>query len=284
MGISLNSEQLLVIGFTQIHDLKLIWAPLSSLLSSQITYRCCKEVSKTLPNGNVYNGEWKDGKPNRQGVMWMYRSGDVYIGEWKDGKPNGQGVMKYNNGDVHEGRWKDGKPNGQGVMKRTNGDFYKGGWKDGKPNGLGLYEYSSGDICKCEFQDGKPSGLGLYKYSNGDICKGEFQDGKENGLCLYKHSSGDFYQGECKDDKPNGQGVMFEYSNGIMVKMVKQKANGPSLKCKKCMTECSFDLDVCKLCGAELDLKAPSAGKFKTRYPFCKKHREYLCNLCSFDS
>lgn len=39
-----------------------------------------------------------------------YANGDVYKGEWKDGKRNGQGKMTYAHGYyVYEGEWKNGK-------------------------------------------------------------------------------------------------------------------------------------------------------------------------------
>ena len=37
-------------------------------------------------------------------------NGNVYDGEWKDGKSSGEGVMKYANGNVYDGDWIHGKP------------------------------------------------------------------------------------------------------------------------------------------------------------------------------
>ncbi len=46
--------------------------------------------------------------PDGTGQM-TYSNGDVYEGEWKEGKRNGTGKMTYRNGDVYEGEWKNGE-------------------------------------------------------------------------------------------------------------------------------------------------------------------------------
>jgi hypothetical protein len=42
-----------------------------------------------------------------------YVNGDVYEGEWKDGKQHGKGKMTWVIGRVYEGEWKDGKMAGK---------------------------------------------------------------------------------------------------------------------------------------------------------------------------
>jgi len=37
-----------------------------------------------------------------------HNNGDIYEGEWKNGKGEGNCVMKFNNGDIYEGEWKNG--------------------------------------------------------------------------------------------------------------------------------------------------------------------------------
>ena len=48
---------------------------------------------------------------NGQGT-YKYPNGEVYEGEWKDRKRNGRGTNKYPNGEVYEGEWQDDKKNG----------------------------------------------------------------------------------------------------------------------------------------------------------------------------
>ncbi len=38
-----------------------------------------------------------------------HANGDIYQGEWKDGKANGQGVFVDTNGSMYEGEWLDGQ-------------------------------------------------------------------------------------------------------------------------------------------------------------------------------
>lgn len=45
-----------------------------------------------------------------------YNDGSTYDGEWKDGKRNGQGVMKYPSGQQYDGEWKNGKKHGRGAV------------------------------------------------------------------------------------------------------------------------------------------------------------------------
>ena len=49
--------------------------------------------------GKCWNGEG----------TWKHRNGDIYVGEFKDGKRHGQGTYTYANGSVDEGKWKKGK-------------------------------------------------------------------------------------------------------------------------------------------------------------------------------
>ena len=54
---------------------------------------------RTYPNGNKFEGEWKDGKIwNGQGVR-TYSSGNKFEGEWKDGE-RWNGKYYFNNGNI----------------------------------------------------------------------------------------------------------------------------------------------------------------------------------------
>ena len=55
----------------------------------------------------------------------MYPDGAVYNGEFKGGKPEGRGVYKDLSGYVYDGEFKGGKPEGRGVFKYPDGAVYK---------------------------------------------------------------------------------------------------------------------------------------------------------------
>lgn len=110
----------------------------------------------TFPNGDVYEGEIEDGKPDGQGKM-TYFNGIIYEGEFKSGKPDGLGKVTYAEA-FYEGEFKDGKPNGQGRIKHANGNIYEGEYKNGKPNGHGKMTYSNGETAEGEWEKGKFKG------------------------------------------------------------------------------------------------------------------------------
>jgi hypothetical protein len=77
------------------------------------------EVQIAAPGGGVYTG------PVINGVAkGRFSTGDIYEGEWKGGKPDGVGKMSYMLGGSYEGEWKNGRRNGRGVMT-----FAGSGWR-----------------------------------------------------------------------------------------------------------------------------------------------------------
>jgi hypothetical protein len=69
------------------------------------------EVRIAAPGGGVYDG------PVINGVAkGRFPSGDIYEGEWKGGKPDGVGKMTYMLGGAYEGEWKNGRRHGRGIM------------------------------------------------------------------------------------------------------------------------------------------------------------------------
>lgn len=76
----------------------------------------------------------------RQGKI-EYANGDVYEGELRDGQPHGWGVLRSPDAK-HEGEWKNGKKHGKGVLKFADGDAFEGDWKEGQKIG-GKYTWSS---------------------------------------------------------------------------------------------------------------------------------------------
>jgi hypothetical protein len=63
----------------------------------------------TLPNGEKYVGEWKNGERHGQGIFTL-SDGWKYFGEWKYGKQQGQGTETWSSGWKYVGEWIEGKP------------------------------------------------------------------------------------------------------------------------------------------------------------------------------
>jgi hypothetical protein len=195
-------------------------------------------------DGSVYDGEWRDGKRNGQGI---YESDEIlYVGEWKDDIMNGKGKLDLDNGDIYEGEFLDGKKHGKGTLnsydgRKYVGDFvngviegngiltvsstktrYEGQFKNGQIEGIGTYTYPSGGVYKGEFLKGFPNGDGILTEANGNTLEGYRKRNKDTnkvemiGPVIYTLTNGDIYEGQWNNSTPNGSGK-FTYSNGIVI-------------------------------------------------------------------
>ena len=107
-----------------------------------------------------------------------YANGDVYEGELKEGKPDGRGRMTCANGNVYKGEWKEGKPDGRGKMTDTDGSVYEWDWKDGLQDGRGKMTYATGLVYEGEWKDGLEDGQGKMTLTDGNVYEGELKKGK----------------------------------------------------------------------------------------------------------
>jgi hypothetical protein len=48
----------------------------------------------------------------------IWPDGSIYEGWWKDDKPNGKGREIKANGDIYDGNWKDDKVHGFGIVTK----------------------------------------------------------------------------------------------------------------------------------------------------------------------
>ncbi len=156
----------------------------------------------------------------------------VYNGEFKNGKPDGRGVMNYDDYS-YEGSFKDGFEDGKGIITYKNGKresafYYKGtkqkqdekvaatDWRElegrdiectsGNCNtGFGTMDFPSGNKYVGNFVNRKREGKGTFYFNNGDKYEGTFKaDLKENGT--YTFSNGYVYAGSFyNDDFYNGK-------------------------------------------------------------------------------
>ena len=67
------------------------------------------------PNGQTYEGEFKNDECNGQGVL-HYPDGKKYEGAWKEGRKHGTGKYIWPNGSKYFVQYLDGKKQGQGSM------------------------------------------------------------------------------------------------------------------------------------------------------------------------
>lgn len=167
----------------------------------------------------------------------------VYNGEFKDGKPEGKGVMNYDDYSF-EGSFKNGVENGKGIItykdgKRESAFYYNGAkqkqdekvaeadWKELEgqnidclsgdcSTGFGTMQFPSGNKYVGSFVNRKREGKGTFYFNNGDKYEGTFKaDLKDNGTYTFSNGytfSGSFYN----DDFYNGR---FTAPSGATVAM-----------------------------------------------------------------
>ena len=84
-----------------------------------------------------------------------FENGDVYEGEIKDGKPHGKGTMQFNNewGTIYVGDWVNGVRTGQGTSIKKNGNRYVGEFLNDELHGKGFL-IDEGTVFEGEFVNG----------------------------------------------------------------------------------------------------------------------------------
>jgi hypothetical protein len=84
----------------------------------------------THANGDIYQGEWKEGKANGFGV-YVDQNGSMYQGVWLNDQYNGKGIETWNYGNIrYDGDFVEAKKSGKGRFE-FDGNFYEGDFEDG---------------------------------------------------------------------------------------------------------------------------------------------------------
>ncbi len=211
----------------------------------------------TSTDGDLYEGEFKGGKRNGQGIYYNLANdqwkGYKYIGEWKDDSKNGQGIDYDANGRVSlSGVFKNGAfvksqtvdPNtftriartsqGDAVVEDERNERQRSqsrlpacpasGYFD---NCFGTFKYDSGNKYVGEWKADKLNGQGTFTWTDGEKAIGEFRDGKTNGYIVRYFVNGNQYEGQERDGAKYGQG-MFTWTDGdkYVGEYKNDKANG----------------------------------------------------------
>ena len=184
------------------------------------------------PNGDKYNGNWKNQKPHGLGTfIWV--NGTKYIGDWEFGIQNGQGTVTWANGDKYIGGRKNGEADGQGTFIFANGITQSGEWKNGNlierdssgkaigcvegncDNGKGTGVWEKGFKYVGEWKMQNMHGFGIGTWPNGDRYEGDWVNGQRTGQGKYFYNSGGgVYTGEWKNNNRHGEGTMI-WNDGV---------------------------------------------------------------------
>ncbi|GMI21647.1 hypothetical protein TeGR_g8081 [Tetraparma gracilis] len=100
--------------------------------------------SMTYPNGDSYEGEWKNGQMEGEGTYMYKTSGDVYSGTFVGGKKHGAGLYEFGKDkSVIKGTWEAGQVT-EGEWNLKGCAVYTGKFTNGKPDGEGSFKFQSG--------------------------------------------------------------------------------------------------------------------------------------------
>jgi hypothetical protein len=136
-----------------------------------------------LPDGTVYEGEVRDGKPNGQGTLTNQRGSNEY-GEWRNGiEYRVSGTIVFSDGTKEVGTWNNDGSASAGTIVWPDGRQYKGHWRfvQGQPDipsGQGEMTWPDGRKYTGQFSNGTMDGPGKMTYPDGKVEDGAWKAGK----------------------------------------------------------------------------------------------------------
>ncbi|ETP54039.1 hypothetical protein F442_01149 [Phytophthora nicotianae P10297] len=172
------------------------------------------------PNGDEYEGEFKDGYRDGFGIFTERATGSTYDGQWQRDLRHGSGILTSGSKDfIYDGVWENDERCGYGHCVISGGrETYSGQWRANVFHGTGKYTDAEGNIYEGEFVQGKKHGVGkliapVDLPSDSTVhhltqqYSGEWRDGCREGLGDAVFSDGSRYSGQWKDDLQEGEGT-----------------------------------------------------------------------------
>lgn len=156
---------------------------LAELLKIKIYIQNSDDFNHTekFTDGRSYYGIWdkKSSSPYKQGTM-TWPDGNKYEGGWKEGRFDGQGTMTWPDGSKLIGVYLAGLKHGQFTKTWLDGRKEESIWLNDKLNGERKSYYKDGKLKDVGiFKDGKVDGEYKEYYENGSIwCHLEYREGK----------------------------------------------------------------------------------------------------------
>ena len=134
----------------------------------------------TYPNGDTFEGTFKEGIREGHGIYQYLNSLEKYDGNWLSNRKHGIGKMTYARAGEYNGFWENGRRHGEGVFSYSNGDVYSGWWKFGDKEGTGCFTFKNGMKLYGDWQAGQIT-TGKWIYPNGMYYEGGFENNKPKG-------------------------------------------------------------------------------------------------------
>ena len=171
-----------------------------------------RETSSESKDNGEYTGERNDKNEMHGKGKMIYTNGDIYEGEWKNGKRNGDGTMTYQNKTSYVGRWANDQINGYGTFKYFNGDVYEGTFANGIKSGDGNMTYENGIIYKGKWKNDLRHGRGKQTFPNGDVFEGSWIKDKREGAGKLTTKAGEVTEDTWENDETFNQSINSLYS------------------------------------------------------------------------
>jgi len=171
------------------------------------------EVPQCPHSANSPNGEEsQNGRHHTRQGGFAFANGDVYDGDWYDGKANGYGtyttrVSKY------VGDWNMAVKHGQAEETWADTSKYIGTYDNGKKHGKGRFEWPDGSIYEGEFHQNHMEGEGMFVWNDGGKYTGQFKKNRMHGDGKYEWPDGSIYEGQHVSDLKEGEGT-FQWADG----------------------------------------------------------------------
>lgn len=167
----------------------------------------------THANGDIYQGEWVDGKANGMGVF-VDTNGSMYEGMWQDDQQHGYGTESWNYNKIKfTGEFVEGKKTGKGRFE-FEGGYYEGDFVDGQFHGFGKYYFAdTGRLYEGQFKNNNMEGKGKMTWPDQSVYEGEFKAGKMEGRGTKVWASGNRFVGQWKNDVQHGTGVFYNFKD-----------------------------------------------------------------------
>ena len=78
-------------------------------------------------DGSVYEGYWESDRKNQSGRMQYAENGDVFVGDFIDGKRSGRGrYYSAIENTIYDGEWSNDRRQGEGTILNERGEIASG--------------------------------------------------------------------------------------------------------------------------------------------------------------
>lgn len=172
------------------------------------------EGKMVYSNGNIYEGDFINGKADGQGTS-NFADSATYTGQYSNDLFHGKGKYIYPNGSIYDGNWVKGKIEGRGKFVNSNGTTYEGDYVNGKANGQGIFKLKDGRIYAGQFSNDLINGKGKMTFADGGIYEGNWVNGNREGQGTYTAKDGSYASGEWKNNNLNGYGKDYSKATNI---------------------------------------------------------------------